>query len=319
MSMQNKPSQTPDFHQEIQTVAIIGLGALGVMYGYHLAQHLEPGQLRFIADPDRIARYRANPVTCNGAICQFDYVSPLEQTGFADLVIFAVKQSGLAQAIEAVRHQVGPQTTLLSVMNGLTSEAIIAETYGPERVLLCTAQGMAASKIGQVMTYDRIGNLFIGDPTPGEPSAQANRLARFFDRVQMPYELATDMPRRLWSKFMLNVGVNQVVAFYEDNYGVIQKPGEPREMMVAAMREVLELALLEGIALTSGDIDWWLPILDRLDPLGQPSLRQDLAARRTSEVDQFAGQVITLGRKHGVPTPVNQALYDRIMAIEAEF
>lgn len=319
MNKQIKSSQQPDYEQDIRTVAIIGLGALGVMYGHHLAQHLEPSQLRFIADPDRIARYQANPVTCNGVACHFNYVSSLDQTSFADLVIFAVKQSGLAQAIEAVRHQVGPQTTLLSVMNGLTSEAIIAQTYGPERVLLCTAQGMAASKIGQHMSYDRIGNLFIGDPTPGEPSAQARRLARFFDRVLMPYELATDMPRRLWSKFMLNVGVNQVVAFYEDNYGIIQKSGEPREMMVAAMREVQELAQLEGIALTSADIDWWLPILDRLDPLGQPSLRQDLAAHRTSEVDQFAGQVIALGRKHGVATPVNQALYDRIKAIEADF
>ena len=49
-----------------------------------------------------------------------------------------------------------------------------------------------------------------------------------FDKIGMPYTLEEDINRRIWSKFMLNVGINQVVMLYEGTYGTVQKPGEAR-------------------------------------------------------------------------------------------
>ena len=56
--------------------------------------------------------------------------------------------------------------------------------------------------------------------------------------------------KRQWGKFMLNVGVNQTVAVYQTNYGGIQREGEARDTMIAAMREVIALSEKEGIDLT---------------------------------------------------------------------
>ena len=137
--------------------------------------------------------------------------------------------------------------------------------------------------------------------------------------MEIAHEVLTDMQEKLWSKFMLNVGVNQTVAVYDSNYGEIQKDGPARDMMIAAMREVAILAEKEGITLTEDDISYWLNVLSKLSPEGKPSMAQDVEARRFSEVDLFAGTVLELGRKYGIPTPVNKELYDRITKIESEY
>ena len=64
----------------------------------------------------------------------------------ADLVITAVKYSGLKPAIQTMRHCVGADTILMSVMNGISSEDIIAETYGSGRMVYTVARGKDGQK-----------------------------------------------------------------------------------------------------------------------------------------------------------------------------
>ncbi|WP_018211426.1 ketopantoate reductase family protein [Desulfitobacterium hafniense] len=304
---------------EIKTVAIIGLGAMGILYGSHLAKRMPQADLRIIADQQRIDRYLKDAIFCNGQRCEFHYVTPEEKTSPADLILFTVKYSGLEDAIRAVKNQVGENTLILSALNGITSEAMIGQVYGHDKVLYSVAQGMDAVKEGNRLTYTHMGCLCFGDREAGSSSAKVKRVADFFTKMEFPYLVDTDMPKRLWGKLMLNVGVNQAVAVYGSNYGVIQKEGPARDTMIAAMREVIALAEKEGIDLTEADLDYWLGVLSQLSPEGKPSMRQDVEAGRYSEVDLFAGTVIELGKKYGIATPVNQSLYEQIKATEAGY
>ena len=112
------------------------------------------------------------------------------------------------------------------------------------------------------------------------------------------------MEKRMWGKFMLNVGVNQTVAVFGPDYGAIQQPGSQRDTMIAAIREVVSLSKPEGVALTESDVTYWLDVLRTLNPRGKPSMRQDVEAGRPSEVALFAGTVLALAQKHGIATPV---------------
>jgi len=145
------------------------------------------------------------------------------------------------------------------------------------------------------------------------------RVSEFFQKTEVPYEAVTDMYKRLWGKFMLNVGVNQTVAVYESNFGKIQKNGEARNTLISAMREVIVLSEKEGISLNDADLNYWLKILNTLCPKGKPSMRQDMEARRYSEVELFAGEVLKLGEKYGITTPVNRKLYDKIKFMESQY
>lgn len=302
---------------EIKTVAIIGLGALGILYGNQLSKTMEYDDLRIIADQERIEGYQSQGVFCNEDPCNFHYVTPNETAGPVDLLIFAVKDKALAKAITDVRNQVGENTVIISLLNGINSEQRIGEAYGMDKLLYCVVQGTDGIRIGNRLKYQNRGKISFGEKATGIISERVNRVARFFEQTGIPYEVVTDMQHRLWGKFMLNVGVNQTVAVYETSYGGIQEEGEARETMIAAMREVMPLATKEGVSLTEEDLHYWLEVLSKLDPNGQPSMRQDMEAKRHSEVGLFSGTVIALGKKHGIKTPINQWLFDRITYIES--
>lgn len=303
---------------KIERVSIIGLGALGTMFGHHLSKHMPAGTLKIVADEKRIERYRRQGVFSNGERCSFDYITPKASCPPADLVIFAVKFYALRDAIAAVKNHVGPNTLLLSLLNGISSETVISETYGTDRVLDCVSLGMDAVKEGNFLTYHNMGQLSIGE-RGSAPTEKTHRVADFFERTQLPYDIAEDMNRRMWGKFMTNVGVNQAIAVYETDYGAVQREGKERDTMIAAMREVIALSEKEGVFLTEDDLSHWLSILQTLSPGGKPSMRQDLEAKRPTELELFGGTVVELGRKHGIATPVNLWLVQKIHEIEKSF
>ncbi len=243
-------------------------------------------------------------------------IKPRNRHKKADLIIFAVKINGLRDAIETVRPCVGPDTLMLSLLNGITSEAIIGEVFGEENLIWSCAQGMDTLKSGNALSYTNAGMICFGNRADDQPAEKVMRVERFFDRVGIAYQIDNRMDRKIWSKFMLNVGVNQVVSVYGQNFGSVKKPGKVRDLMIAAMTEVIPVAKQEGVALDEADIIYWLGVVDALSDVGKPSMRQDVEAKRPSEMALFSGTVVALGQKHGIKTPVNAMLYDNIMAIE---
>lgn len=306
--------------KKIDNIAIIGMGALGVMFGDLLAEKLGGQAVTFIADNSRIERYRVDGVYCNDKKCDFQFSNGVSPDKLVDLLIFAVKGTALEQAIEQAQKLVGDETVILSLLNGIVSETMIGAALGSRHVLYCVAQGMDAVKLGNRLTYAHMGQLCIGIP-PTEPEKRPllQRTVALFDRVGLPYTLDADIKRRLWSKWMLNVGVNQVVMVERGTYGTIQRPGKARDTMIAAMREVIALAKREGIVLTEEDLNGYVALVDTLSPEGMPSMRQDGIEKRLSEVALFAGTVIEKAKKHGLAVPVNEGLYSAIKAIEEQY
>ena len=75
----------------------------------------------------------------------------------------------------------------------------------------------------------------------------------------------------------------------------------------------------EGILLTEEDLENDLKILRGLNPDGLPSMQQDALAGRKTEVNLFAGTLIQVARKHGIPVPVNERYMETILEIEKDF
>ena len=300
----------------MQTVGIIGLGALGVLFGQRL---LENGaDVRIIADQSRAEKYQKQGVICNGAPVNFRYVTP-EKAEKVDLMIFATKEGGLRSAMETASGFAGEDTLILSVLNGVSSEETIAARFGEKNVLYCTAQGMDAVKVGSALTYAHAGMIVLGEKEPGEISPRVQAVADFLNAHGVTAQPVGDMVRRQWGKLMLNVGLNQTVMVFEGDYGTVQKPGKPRDIMIAAMREVQKLANLEGYPIDDEEFDEWVKLADSLSPAGKPSMRQDGEAHRKSEVELFAGTIIRRAEKYQLDVPINRWLYDTVKKMEAAY
>lgn len=303
---------------EINKIAIIGAGALGVMYGDRLTESFGNERIYFIADHERVARYQKKPFICNGRPCAFRYVEDTVMTETADIIIVAVKYTGIDQAVKSLRNFVGEKTIIISLLNGIASETVISETYGQEHLIYCVAQGMDTVKEGQNVHYDNGGVLLLGD-RDNRITEALQAVTGIMDAAGIDYEIPQDIHHCLWNKLMLNTGVNQTAAVFETNYGGLQKKGKARDMMLEAMEEARKVAASEGVCLTEMDIKKWMQVLDTLNPEGMPSMRQDTKAHRRTEVDLFSGTICKLGREHGIETPVNDFLYQQIRKIEASY
>jgi 2-dehydropantoate 2-reductase len=301
----------------IETISIIGAGALGAVYAAML-HDMDPGCIAFVAGGARVKRLRREGVIVNGKPYHIPVLTPEDRAAPADLVIVAVKYQHLDDAIRDMKNRVGAETLIISVMNGIESEERIGAAYGMDRVLYAVSVGIDALRNGNCVIYTTQGKLFIGEAANPVLTQRVRRVQMLFDGAGIVYETPPDMMRILWWKFMINVGINQASAVLRAPYAVFQTAGEARELMGAAMREVVRLAGKTGVDLSEADISSFDPYLFRLNPQGKTSMLQDVEAGRKTEVEMFAGQVIELGRRYDVPTPVNQSLFDQIRKIESD-
>lgn len=313
--------------KEIKNVGIVGMGALGLLYGSLIADHVGADAVSYLMDEERYARCGRTeaagdgparcPVLCNGK----EYVFTVEESGQAgkkDLLIVAVKGPGLSSALDTMAACVGEDTVILSVLNGISSEEVLAERFGAEKLLVTVAQGMDAMKFGKSLSYTQAGELRIGQGPFG--SAEALRTVEaFFEKAGIPYVEEADIMRRMWCKFMLNVGINQTCMVYGVPYAGALAEGEANRTMIAAMREVIAVAGAEGISLTEADLNQYVALIGTLNPEGTPSMGQDRINGRASEVELFAGTILRLAAKHGLHVPTNAFLYRRVKEIESGY
>ncbi|MDO5498099.1 MAG: 2-dehydropantoate 2-reductase [Propionibacteriaceae bacterium] len=300
---------------EISSVAVVGAGAMGAMYAAHFAR--AGFRVRLVARGDRARRLASAGLTVNGEPLAAEIVDT-EQGDHepADLVLVAVKHQQLGEALETVAPLVGPDTTFLSVLNGLDSEAAILERFGtPERVLPCIALAMDAERVGNnEIRFRQAGRLTFGDPAGaasegGAPSERVRRVQRALDRAGLKWETPADMQRSMWWKFMVNVGINQATAVLDAPYGAFQHDGPARSLMWALIEEAIAVGRAEGVELGDDDRAMWDEVLSGQPAEGRTSMHQDVLAGRETEVDIFAGRVVELGEKTGIPTPHNQTLW----------
>lgn len=301
----------------IKTVSIIGLGALGMMYGRNLTNALGYENVSFIMNRDRYERNKGKICVINGEEFRFHMV-PVEEAKIADLVIVAVKYPGLPGAIEDMAGCVGDNTIIISVMNGISSEKIIAERFGKEKIVYTVAQGMDAARFGQELSFSNSGALHFG-LIDGGKKENLDAVTEVLDRADLAYVLEDDIIYRMWGKYMLNVGCNQTCMVYQTTYGGISTEEEANCVFISAMREVLAVANAEGVKLTEADLSMYAGLMKTLDPKLMPSMAQDRINKNPSEVDAFSGVLIEIAEKHGILVPVNRYLNRRAKEIEAEY
>ena len=166
----------------IENVAIVGFGSLGAMYAGCFGAAMGPERVFVVADTARTERYRAEAATFNGEPIRVTYLTYDEAAERAaeepfNVVLYAVKYGALPEAIEQSAPLIGPDTAIISVLNGVTSEEVLAERFGWDRVLLCVAQQMDSRKVGATVTAGCVGVLALGVHDAEDAAKTAERAA----------------------------------------------------------------------------------------------------------------------------------------------
>ena len=305
----------------ITDVALIGLGAVGAAYLTSVADNFPECRIRVIAAGERAARLRAGGIIYNGRRYMFDVAEPQDGTP-AGLLFVSVKNGQLSEAVGQAAAFVGPDTVIISPLNGVTSERKLAERFGADNVVYSYAIKLDATRRGAETVCGNEGWIVFGDERnePGRLSENVLAVEEFFKRSHIEYEIPEDMIKSLWKKFMMNCGLNQTSAVLGFSYGLMQRSKEARSLMRSAMEEAAAAArAAAGVELGEVEIDEIFRTMDMLSPNGKTSMLQDVDARRATEVDAFAETVATIAREHGFAAPVNELYLRLIRAREESF
>ncbi len=304
--------------RKIESVAIIGAGALGILYGEALKLQLGDN-LYYLADGKRFDKIRDGHFLINNIPENFTVKHINQLDILPDLIIVAVKNHHLEQILELLKKAVKQDCIILSVLNGIESEEFLERHFPHAHILYSVAVGMDAVRDSNQLTYSSRGKLLLGDKKNDKDNPFLQALCQLLDSTHIHYEIPEDIHRSLWWKWMINIGVNQVSAVTGATYGEFQRNEILKQLMESAMKETVMVARKCGVDLREEDITNWYPILNGLGPHGKTSMLQDMEAGRKTEAPWFSGKLISLAKEKGVEVPVNQTLYRIILTKESLF
>mgnify|MGYP002624017188 CR=1 FL=1 len=302
--------------KEIQKVIVCGIGAIGSIYANKLNEY-DSENLRILVDEKRLKKYTFSPHIFNGKEMKLNYITPDKTDFTADLIIIATKFDGLNDVIKNMKNFVGEDTIIISLINGVTSEDIIAKEYGYKHLMHSFYIGHSAMRNGNYITFDGCGTIVFGiKDTQKTDECDLERVKSFFDKVGINYKIPDDISRSMWLKYMLNVSCNQTSAVLKTSFGQMQKNTKYRALIKNIMLEVLSIAEKSGISNTQSMLDEAFAAFDKMSPDGKTSMLQDVEAGRKTELAIFADTVINLGVKYNIPTPYNTILKEMIEVME---
>ena len=300
---------------KVKNVIICGLGAIGTIYAARIA---DAGNinLKILLDEERIEKYKTNPTVFNNKEYSFDYITG-DYCGFnADLIIIATKNSGLMEAVDAVKNFVNENTVFISLLNGISSEDVIASVYGFDKVLYSYYIGHTSTRQGRSIVHDGVYKTVFGEKDNQQLSKKVLKVKEFFDSTGIPYEIPVDMDYSRWWKFLVNVGYNQASAVLNASYGVFQNSERANNLAINLMQEAANLAKAMGVKNTHQLIAQVLDVIKTMLPETRTSMLQDIDAKRQTEVGIFAGYIVESAKKYSISVPYNKVVLDIISAID---
>jgi 2-dehydropantoate 2-reductase len=254
-------------------------------------------------------------------------VAPLDAYGPADpfdLVLLATKAGDAVAAAPRLPALLGPDGTLLPIQNGGVAQ-LLAERLRDPRVL------GGLSNLGATMTAPGVyeqrnaGHLLVGELAGGE-SERARRVQRWLSRG-VEVRVTPNVLGAVWSKLLINCSVTTVGALAGTTLRAYVSSPEGRALFDRTYEEALAVAKASGARpermlvdpvpppRPSAAYEAWLGGVVAGYGDAKPSMLQDFERRRPTEIDFINGWVAGVGRRAGVPTPVNLAIVELVQAI----
>ena len=298
---------------KIQSVAVLGAGAVGSYVIWGLS-HKKDIRLGVIAEGEWADRLKKGGCRINDEVYRPEVWSPQEAED-VDLLIVSLKYGSLPEALESIKTIVGEHTTVMSLMNGVDSEELIAEQVGDDRVLRSLIK-VASHKEenGYYFNPETTLGIIFGELAAPFDSERVQAIESLFADTGIHFRSTEFIREEIWGKFRLNICNNLPQAILGAGVGCYSDSTHMKAISDGLRRELEQIALAKGIDMskmagTSGRGSA-VPASARYSTL------QDLDAGRHTEIDMFSGALMRMGEELGIPTPYNEYTYHMIKALE---
>jgi 2-dehydropantoate 2-reductase len=255
----------------------------------------------------------------------------LEDLGEPDLLLLCTKALGTRDLLGRLRAV--PAAAVASLQNGILKDRLLADAFGPERVLGAATLLSAQRHDDGSVAWTSRGNTYFGEPDGGV-SARLRAVVEAWEEAGLPARAVADIGALEWSKTAMVAGSFVVAALSRlPMYQVFADP-DLCDVFLALVRETAALAAAHGVQV---DDYAGLPVrsyvaLPREEALallarasaslaGAPiplrtSMQQDLLAGRPMEVEEVFGYLVEDAGRLDVAVPLVTAAYHLLRSLD---
>jgi 2-dehydropantoate 2-reductase len=295
-------------------IGIIGAGAMGTLYGFHLAANCDVTMLDSNEATSRtIAR---EGLSVNDSPCRRVTVAghPRELYGSQILFLF-VKAVDTLRALRPFAGELNPASPIVSLQNGVGNEDAIKTALGGAVpvILGITTESSLTVAAGRVRGSQQ-GTTLIGS-TSAAPTT-SRMVADLLSRSGLRASVVYDIRPHIWGKLVANASVNALSALLDCEAGEIPKDPNAAHLAEALAEEVANVAAALKINLPFVNPWQYVTEVIALGADAKSSMAYDLESGHPSEIDHINGAVVAFGRRTGTATPYNDAMVRLVKARE---
>ena len=300
-------------------VAVLGSGGTGGYYGALLARS---GQdVSFIARGAHLQAIREDGIHIESPFGDFQIRPRLAtdkpaEVGPVDLLLFCTKAYDTDEAAPIAKPLVGPDTSVLSIQNGVDAAERIGSVLGPQHMLAgATWISSAIRAPGVIKQVSDFRRLVFGE-LDGTLSPRAQAIDAAFKATGITLELSESILKVLWTKFVFIASVSAVGSLTRLPMAGFRAVPETRALLTSIMREVVALASASGVTLDADAVEKALAFIDNAGPNIKASMQLDVEACHRTELESMVGVIGRKGRQLGVPTPAADFVYASLLPVE---
>lgn len=291
-------------------IAIMATGGVGGYFGGRMAA--AGHDVHFIARGAHLAAIQEHGLRVQSELgdlqLEVDVTDDPAAIGPVEAVLFAVKLWDSDTAALACKPLIGPDTVVVPFQNGVSSMDVLTKHLGAEHV----AGGVAhiAAVIGEpglIRHTGTMARLTVGERDGGMTPRMEKLLAAFEDGG-FDHSYSEDITRAIWEKFVFLSALSGLTALCRQPIGPIREDPDARALFEGAIRETAAVGRAEGVALRDDTETKSISFADGLPAVMKASMLHDLEAGRRMELPWLSGEVVRLGAKHGIPTPVHASV-----------
>ncbi|EGF33669.1 2-dehydropantoate 2-reductase [Oxalobacteraceae bacterium IMCC9480] len=305
-------------------IAIYGAGAVGGLIAARLAQQETGHQLSLVARGRTLEAIRQHGLRIEDStgirhlkIAADDTPSRI---GVQDIVIVAVKSTGLADVATRIAPLLGPETCIVTAMNGvpwwffeqperpfsglrlqsLDPDGALAQVMPAHQLIGCVVH-LSSSSPEPGLIRPGFGNrLILGEAIPGQP-ARLSALVSLLAAAGFDVEASADIRRDIWYKLWGNMTMNPLSAMTGASADKVLDDPLVRDFCLKAMAEAAAIGNRIGCHIAQSGEERMR--LTRQLGAFKTSMLQDAEAGRALEIDALVSAVREIGLRVEVPTP----------------
>jgi len=302
-------------------IIIVGPGAIGCLFAGYLSKSKEE---IWLLDKNslRAAKINAEGISLEGASGVWQAkpktTANTQDIGKADLILLCVKSFHTKAAVEKIMPLLDPETKILTLQNGIGNVEIISELAGEQRVIAgVTNQGSTLIDIGKIHHAGR-GETIIGS-VDGKTPVALREIREIFNKVGLECKMSRDIKSLLWSKLIINVGINALSAITRLANGKLIEYEGTKRILRDAVTEATRIAKRKRIKLIFDDPLAKVEAVCEDTQNNLSSMLQDVLKNRRTEVEFINGVIVRLACELGIDVPTNRFLLDLVTTIESSY